>query len=78
MTRLSLRERRISSNRDLGGGLGWGAGTKDIPGLSVYYATLATVKTYTELTSGIISHIERIGNLINWKVCMKAAHRLTP
>ena len=43
------------------------AGARDIPGLSVYYATLATVKTYTDQAAGHISHLERVGNLINWK-----------
>jgi len=42
-------------------------GARDIPGLSVYYATLATVKTYTDQAAGHISHLERVGNLINWK-----------
>lgn len=44
------------------------AGAKDIPGISVYYATLETVKTYTEEAERYISQLERVGNLINWKV----------
>jgi hypothetical protein len=34
----------------------------------VYYATLTTVNTYTELVADYVSQVERVGNLINFKV----------